>query len=192
MNKIYMFDVDGVLADFDLAFTMLAHNMFGTPISSTVEQKEWSFRTILSSMEQSAVWDVLKKTSQWWISLDPLVSTNTFMRINHLCTHNEVYFITNRMHDITAPGIQTQAWLIMNGITFQPRVVVTKDKGEACKILNIDYSLEDNWGNACAIHWMSDTKSYLIERRYNSAARGIIPGGITRVRSVDDFLGLTE
>ena len=187
-----MFDMDGVLADFDFGFTTLAHRMYGTPLSSTIVKKEWSFRNTLTNKEQFAVWDVLKNTPQWWTSLDPLVSTNTFARINSLCKHNEVYFITNRRHDITAPGIQTQAWLIMNGITFNPRVIVTKDKGEACKIMKIDYSLEDNWGNACAIHWMSQTKSYLIERRYNSASWGIIPEGITRVQTVLDFLDLTE
>ena len=192
MNKRYMFDVDGVLADFDLAFTTLAHKMFGTPIISTVDQKEWSFQTILSTKEQSAVWDVLKNTLQWWASLSPLVSANMFMRINNLCARNEVYFITNRMHDISAPGVQTQSWLQEYGIYRSPRVLVTKDKGEACKVLNIDYSLEDNWGNACAIHWMSKTKSFLINRRYNEKARGIIPEGITRVQTVVDFLDLTE
>jgi len=193
VNKRYMFDVDGVLADFDLAFTTLAHKMFGTPIISTVDQKEWSFRTILSTKEQSAVWDVLKNTPQWWASLEPLVSPNTFMKINYLCRHNEVYFITNRMHNLSSPGVQTQEWLIAYGITRNPRVIVTKDKGEACKVMNIDYSLEDNWGNACAIHWMSEgTKSFLINRRYNEKARGIIPEGIIRVDTVVDFLDRTE
>ena len=193
MNKIYMFDVDGVLSDFDLAFTTLAHRAYGTPITSTVSQKDWSFRNILNAKEQSVIWDILKNTPQWWTSLLPMVSPSTFIRINSLCAHNEVYFITNRMHDITAPGIQTQAWLIMNGITFQPRVVVTKDKGEACKILKVDYALEDNWGNACAIHWISEgTKSFLINRRYNEKARGIIPENIVRVDTVVDFLDIVR
>ena len=190
--KRIMFDVDGVLADFDLAFTTLAHKMFGTPISCTVAQREWNFRNILTNKEQSAVWDVLKDTPQWWASLDPLVSEHTFARINELCVHNEVYFITNRIHNISPPGVQTQAWLLTHGITHSPRVVVAKDKGEACKIMNIDYSLEDNWGNVCAIHWMSKTKSFLINRRYNEKARGIIPEGIIRVNTVIEFLERTE
>ncbi len=192
MNKRYMFDVDGVLADFDLAFTTLAHKAYGTSITSTVSQKDWSFRNILNAKEQSVIWDILKDTPQWWASLNPLVPANTFIRINDLCARNEVYFITNRMHNLSAPGIQTQSWLQEHGIYRSPRVLVTKDKGEACKILNIDYSLEDNWGNACAIHWMSKTKSFLINRHYNWESRKIIPEGITRVGSVIEFLERTE
>ncbi len=191
--KRYMFDVDGVLTNFDLAFTTLAHKTYGTPISSTITQKTWNFRNILSAKDQSVIWDILKDTPQWWTSLESLISVQSFLRINDLCKDNEVYFITNRTHNLSSPGVQTQEWLIAYGITRNPRAIVTKDKGEACKVMNIDYSLEDNWGNACAIHWMSEgTKSFLINRRYNEKARGIIPEGIIQVDTVVDFLDRTE
>ena len=188
MNKIYMFDVDGVLADFDLGYTSLAHRVFGTPIQTTVTQMEWNFRSILTNKEQSTVWDILKNTSHWWETLVPLVDYDTFREINKLGRVNDVYFITNRMHNLHSPSHQTRAWLEAQGI-IHPQVVVTPFKGETCKLLGVDSSLEDNWGNACAIHWMSDkTRSFLVRRFYNHQAESLIPKNITWVSSVDQFL----
>ena len=192
MSKVLMFDVDGVLADFGGAFTFLANKMFGTPIRSAVNQKEWNFRSVLTNKEQSAVWHNLKNYPHWWEILAPLVDREVMGQINSLCLTNEVYFITNRTHNLTPPGVQTQRWLQENGINHSPRVVVTANKGEACKVMKVDYALEDNWGNACAIHWMSDTKSFLINRHYNKEARGIIPEGITRVETVLEFIEAIE
>ena len=187
MSKVIMFDVDGVLADFDLAFTFLANKIFGTPISCTFDQKEWNFRTILTNSQQSRVWVVVKNTPYWWENLASLVDQKIMRQINALCLNNEVYFITARTHSWTPLGVQTQRWLMEQGIE-HPRVVVTADKGEACKILKVNYALEDNWGNACAIHWMSGAKSFLINRHYNEKARGIISEGITRVGTVLEFI----
>jgi len=103
-----------------------------------------------------------------------------------------VYFLTNRFSNITPPGEQTVSWLKRHGIS-NPRVIVSSKKGEICSAVKADFSLEDNWGNACAIHWMAEgCRSFLIERRYNEKARDVIPQGITVVKKVDEFLDAVE
>lgn len=188
MNII--FDLDGVLADFDLGFTVVANKLFGTPINNTFEQKEFSFRDLLSAKQQAEVWRVLMDAPDWWRGLTALVSGSVFLAIDHLTHSNEVYFVTNRMHHKVPAGEQTVAWLQDHGLS-SPRVIVSAAKGEVARAVKADFALEDNWGNACAIHWMAgqpQCRVFLIERRYNEIARRVIPEGITRVKRVEEFI----
>jgi len=190
--KTIIFDVDGVLADFDYAFTLLGNSLFGTPISCTGIQPEWNFRNCMTSAQQSVVWDYLRKTPEWWCTLQSLVSSEVFHQINLLSLMYEVYFVTSRVHDCSPVGEQTVSWLRNQGI-HNPRVVVSSKKGEVASAVEANYAIEDNWANACAIHWMTDKPQcqvFLIEREYNKEARKIIPSNIKIVRTVADFLGV--
>lgn len=192
-TKVILFDMDGVLANFITAFTTLGNKLFGTPIVDNQEHPSWDFRDSLTSEQQSEIWGVLRNTANWWASLSSLVSAEVFERIEDLTYWYEVYFVTHRMHDVYFPaGEQTIRWLHDYGI-LHPRVIVSPNKGEIAKAVGADYSIEDNWENACAIHWMvKRCKSFLIERRYNEEAREIIPPGIIRVKTVEEYLDYVE
>jgi len=190
--KTIVFDVDGVLANFITAFTALGNWFFDTPIIDNFEQPSWNFRDSLTADEQNIIWERLRHTPEWWDSLASLVSIRVFLRISDLTLRHEVYFLTNRFSEMRPPGEQTVSWLKRHGIS-NPRVIVSSRKGEICSALNADFSLEDNWGNACAIHWMAGRcRSFLIERRHNEKAREIIPQGITVVKKVEEFLDYIE
>ncbi len=185
-----IFDVDGVLADFDLAFTSLAHTLFGTDTSNTHQQRDWNFRNVMTAQQQVETWDVLMTTPNWWGSLNSLVVNSVFEQINELTDIHELYFVTHRMHYVTPAGEQTVIWLQDRGIT-NPRVIVSGKKGEVARAVGATHAIEDNWGNACAIHWIADNpqcKVFLLNRRYNEKARLIIPPNIMRINKIEEFI----
>jgi len=186
--KTIVFDVDGVLADFSYAFTGLAEKLFGTIQISDLTQDSWDYVELMTPSQRIEVWDVLKETPDWWTTLLPIVPDHIFIWINDLTINNEVYFLTNRFSHSSPPGKQTMNWLKTQGIS-NPRVIVSSRKGEIVSAIKADFAIEDNWSNACAIHWMADgCRTFLIKRGYNEMARKIIPKGIKLVDKVGDFL----
>ena len=190
--KTIVFDVDGVLADFSKTFTALGAQIFKTPQVSDLTQVTWEYTDLMSAEQRTWVWKVLRETPEWWTTFSPLVSPEDFLRIEFLTVHNEVYFVTNRFSNRRPPGEQTLTWLKCQGIS-DPRVIVSSRKGEIARAVKADYVLEDNWSNACAIHWMAEgCRTFLIKRGYNEEARKVIPEGITVVESVGEFLDQIE
>lgn len=194
MHKVIQLDMDGVLADFSLGFTTLGHELFGTPIVTCTEQVTWNFRFGLTPEQQDETWRRLQLTDNWWRSLEPLVDSWVLNRIQNLSLQYDVYFVTNRLSGMTPAGIQTVHWLNEHGI-FNARVLVSKHKGEAARLLGTTHSLEDNWDNAGYIHCIADSpqvKSYLLNRPYNRALRGQTGDKFTRLDSVEEFLAIVE
>jgi len=190
MKGVIIFDVDGVLADFDKGFTTIGSVLYGTPISTVQDQPEYNFRHCMDRKQQDRCWDYLKHSPNWWATLDPIVSIEEWVEINDLCYRYEVYFVTHRMHELTPAGEQTRVWLQSCGVR-HPRVIVSSKKGEIARAVKATHAIEDNWGNACAIHWMAESpqcKVFLIERRYNEAARQIIPVRINPIETVGQFI----
>ncbi len=187
-TKVVIFDIDGVLADFDLAFTTLAHKLFDTPVVTCFGHHSWNFRTLMTDAQQSETWEVLKEEDGWWDRLECLCTPHEMYRLAALCDVAEVYFVTHRMHNVTPVGEQSVMWLQIHGID-NPRVIVSSRKGEIASAVCADYAIEDNWGNACSIHWMAEKcKTFLIARPYNEEARKIIPPNITVVNTISQYL----
>lgn len=191
--KTIVFDIDGVLADFSFAFTTLKQKIFGTgKIISDLTQTSWDYTEIMTPHQRTEVWHVLKETHSWWTTLLPLVPESIFVWIDNLTINHEVYFLTNRFSHMNPPGEQTITWLKKMGIS-DPRVIVSSRKGEIISAVKADFAIEDNWSNACAIHWMAEgCQTFLIKRGYNEEARKIIPKGIKVVHQVGEFLEQIE
>lgn len=197
-RKVIMFDVDGCLADFVLGFTMLAHDLFGTAIVGTEDQPSWNFRTwgLLTRDQENETWKLLRGDSTWWARLKPMISDETFRRINLLKQAHEVVFCTNRSSSASPPGWQTALWLEQHGI-LRPSVIVSNKKGEIARAIGATHALDDKIENAWAIHWISDspqTKSFLVDRTYNriQALPEVGPSGVIRVNTVEEFLDKVE
>lgn len=195
-QRVIMFDVDGVLADFNASFTLEGHLLFGTKIFSDAEQLDWNYEDegAMNKEQRTKAWEVVKNTPLWWFRLCPLVLEETFHRINGLQTRHEVLFVTNRVSHCEPPGWQTKLWLKKHGIEL-PSVVVTKKKGQQAEVAGADFSLEDKIENAWAIHWISDrpqTRSYLIQRPYNQLEGRHFGPRLQRVATVDEFLDIVE
>lgn len=184
-----MFDLDGVLADWILAFTALANQIQPgcIPVWQGDECPHWLGREHFTPPEMyDEAWRVLLDTPCWWETVPPLVSKDVFQRVNRLCMSQEVYFITDRHHNRGGALKQTANWLTAQGISW-PFVVLTGEKWEACRVLKIDFSLEDRWENALDITTNSPrTRSFLLDRLYNRERVG------PRVKTVRDFVDFVE
>lgn len=187
-HRNIMFDVDGVLADFVLAFTTLANAMFPeVPITSTAEQESWVGFRGMTQKQIGKVWERLKDDTSFWLTPRPLVTPEDFRRIAELSDLDNVYFVTSRVGVFAKE--QTADWLMDYGIV-RPTVVICKNKGEFAKAVEIKYSIEDKASNASCIAWITqdETQSYLLDRPYNQVAPEFMASSVVRVPSVSEYL----
>ena len=190
--KRMMIDVDGVLADFIKGFTMLAWTMFGTPVQSVFEKQRWHGFDGLDGKQVDEVWRRINESPTFWESLPLCVTPEEMQELDDLTAEADVYFVTNRGSSKLAKR-QTENWLIANGIE-EPTVIVSGKKGEVCRALDINYSLEDKAANADCITWLTDnrTKSFILTRPYNSGVHAPHSSKVQRVPSVREFLAQVQ
>ncbi len=182
-----MFDMDGVLADFMSGFTKIAHDMFGYAECRTENQVRWDFDH-MKDTHVAAIWKEIKSSRTFWATLPSLISGNEHLRLADLCVERDVYFVTAR------PGLQarrqTSEWLNQYDID-DPAVIVLPTlatKGEMANALGASYSIEDKAGNAVCISYMSEAKSYLIDRPHNRFNPVALGSKVRRVTSVSQYL----
>jgi hypothetical protein len=142
-GPIVMFDVDGVLAEFILGFTTLAHDMFpDVPITTTPEQPKWDGFPGMTREQVNLVWREIEKSNKFWAELPALPIPHG--DICDLQLRAQVYFVTNRKGLNVVE--QTKRWLWNNGIEC-PDVMAAGLKGEIARGLNANYMLDDKAGN---------------------------------------------
>lgn len=195
--KVVMFDIDGVLADFVLAFTALAKTKY--PNVKVVSHRvitNWYFSEAMPREQFDDVsLNEIKKSSRFWEEL-PLclnVTTEDLGRIQRLNELHRVYFVTSRIESGNTLQ-QTRWWFFRHGIT-PPNVIMSNKKGEVARVLQADYAIDDKWDNAHCIHWLSDspqTKSYLIDRPYNRMPTIVGAQRVRRIQTVKQFLDDVE
>ena len=192
--KTFVVDIDGVLADFILGFTKLAAIKHpDIPVYSALQQKSWDGFAGMSETQITQTWERVLKSPNFWQDLPTLASPATFTWLNKLNLQAQVYFATNRVGK--DPLYQTKQWLQSHGI-FEPNVVVTKRKGEFCRVVNATYAIDDKADNASAIAWLSEREGYpartipfLLTRPYNQYDERMVGSKyVMRVNTFDEFL----
>lgn len=190
------FDMDGVLSNFDTAFSAIANKLFGTPIihPSAVKAWDWHLWYPLSHEQIDELWEqITKREMNFWLQHKPLVSPWTMESINLLSGKVPVYFITSRPQ---TPGMlveaQTRGWLLASGIV-GAQVLVTSRKGITCQGLGITHVIDDKFTNCLDMAKNGRSKSYLLMREHNKEFPSIFPnyfrsGEIQIVESVEDYL----
>lgn len=184
-KKIIQFDVDGVLADFILAFTMRGNEMYGTPISQSNDQPYWDGFPGMTKKHISGVWDSINNDDGFWSSMRCLVSIPTMLRINALVTQHDVYFVTARR--TRNAKRRTQGWLEHHGI-YNPTVIISPAKGEVARALEVTHAIDDKAGNAICVQHLSEAQSYIIDRKYNQFPHDTVGTKVKRVKTVEEFL----
>ena len=182
---IYIFDVDGVLANFRHGYNKVCAERFGTPMEYEVVQ--WDTNPPGLTREQEATaWLHIQKTPAWWVSLDPLISQDTFHKIDELVDYHDVYFVTNRYGPFVKR--QTEDWLKHFGI-WRPTVIISKDKGDVAHALRADVLIDDKAGNVVAVQYLSrKTKPFILDAPYNRWDSTVVGTKVVRVSSVEEFL----
>ena len=193
-----VWDVDGVLADFCLGFTLLANELYGTQVLTSYECKTWGWsdgQGGLTKEVMDGTWKYIKHSSYYWQDLPPLATKKEFGGIEKMAQNNIMipYFITAR------PGIhaqqQTAIFLTQHGITF-PTVILaypgvdmapSSVKGGLCKYLGAQLAIDDNVGNIEDIAKNSPTIPFIRSLPYNEHYTCS-----TRVEDVTQFLDVVE
>lgn len=138
-------DCDGVLADFTQGFRSLSKRMFNKPDDSVV-QTEWGFGSVgISEIEESAVWEVIRATTDWWLTLERMPDT---LLLPRLCQEHNVSFVTSRVrtagHSVRE---QTAMWLQKRFGIAGAKVVISHEKGQAATKLALQYMIDDKPSN---------------------------------------------
>ena len=159
-------DVDGVLADFIWSFTQVATELgVMTGRFRTSDQQEWSFPCDVNS-----VWEEVKGRWNWWMTLEPIATTDEISALNKAIGEHDVYFITSRprTRGLSAER-QTHHWLTSIGLqAAHASVIATRagSKGALCKALDIEAVLEDCPANLEDL-WHHDITAYARRQQYN-------------------------
>jgi uncharacterized HAD superfamily protein len=185
-QKPVIFDVDGVLADFSVAFTALASAMFpGFEITRATDQATYHWQG-LDKKQVNEVWRAIDVIPGFWESLPPLVDEYTFAQLHELTLSRPVYFVTARPDRAKA---ETEWWLEGQG-AHRATVITTKRKGEFAKAVGAGFCIEDKPSNASMVAWLTDgeTKSYLLDRPYNRVSTELLASDVTRIYTVNEYL----
>lgn len=180
-------DVDGVLADFVKGFYDAARYYIpNLPMITTYEQETWNGWAGIPGNIQSTIWREIEESKVWWYELDALptlAERESLLGLDYTDGLN-MYFVTSR------PGkyakFLTERWIRSYCNIVHPTVIVAKNKAAIAKLLNIDFSIEDNGPNAEKIAEVirKPCQSFLIDRPYNNK----YPYRATRVKTLGEFL----
>lgn len=181
---ITVWDIDGVLADFCLAFSGLGNKYFGTPVISTYQHTVWDEFPGMTALMVDHCWEHVNKNPSFWGELTPLVGKQTFLDIDELSLTGRVYFATNRKNG----KYETERWLKGYGVT-NPTVVLTPRKGEFARAVGATYLIDDKSGNSIyTAYHTPGCNSYILDRAYNRFDAGVIGSRVRRVTSVEQFI----
>jgi hypothetical protein len=180
-------DCDGVVFDFVGQFYKVANPMFGTSFSGP--QLTWDFEDEFSPEQVDKVWDEIKRTKNFWMTLRPMPGTKYLQYLRDKSA--ELFFITSRM-DTAGMGVREQScWALRNwfGITYPTVIVVEKpgQKKSIAQALELDSFIDDKRATIIDMH-EAGLRSYAHLAPYNSSKP--FPEGVLPVETLDEFLQL--
>ena len=209
-------DMDGVLADFGLAFHDVERRLFGSPgidegQPETEEQEQAAAvgagrgaAEDVPAGDRSAhevrrrrdlIWKTIQSTPDFWNTLKP-IDASAVRRIHALMLQHgwEVFFITQRPNtDGRTVQRQTQQWLVAQGFDWPSVLVLGGSRGAAAGALRLDYLVDDTLMNCVAVRSESIARTILIVRDGDepmvASAR---KAGIGTVTSVAEALDILE
>lgn len=154
-------DLDGVCANFTKKFSQFCNEIYGAKCyivedNSSLKDWHWHHWYPIKEIEVQHVWEEIKKTRDFWTSLELLNRGQWEYFIDKIGKSNNinVYFITTREETIGMTATKQSAlWLEMNKWT-QPFVIKTKMKEKFIEDLNIEFFIDDKAEN------LIDIKTY--------------------------------
>ena len=165
-------DIDGVLANFNVAFAKLLQKLSGRTLvdPESINPTEWHWPQAIgyTSKEIDACWRDIQTSSGFWAGLAPLPNVSYFLWALKRSAH-DVYFATAR------PGLsakhQTEVWLAHHGYSL-PTVLITEQKWVIAKALKFDAYIDDNRGNCLDVALTGGTRVYMPRAGYNRGEVG--------------------
>lgn len=153
-------DIDGILADFNLAIDELCDGKVGDP-------HDWNNPILCKKFEE------VKRDPNFWLSLKPMISPKDIPFEAHC-------YITSRSIDVSI----TKQWLDANGFPDAPiySVGIGESKIDVAKKSGIDYFIDDYTKNFIELN-RAGICTFLMDRSYNQK----INAGYKRIQNFEDF-----
>lgn len=196
MTQHIAIDIDGVVAHFAPAFITLANAQFGLYIPQFTEGEEprewdWHRSVGLSDAQNSALWQHILATPDFWDTLEPYPDSDRAVRaVGALQDAGaEVTFITARPRTARQVTIE---WLASVGFTFpQVLMVPAEQKLAVVQALRCDTLIEDAPLTLVAMQDLARTRydfnAIGVRRAYNASAEPATPA-VVWVNSLSEAL----
>lgn len=186
--KIVGCDLDDVLADFMAKFIDMASERFGIPEDKVLRPIDWAWSNMGWSKEQeSALWQQLHDTKNFWMSLDVLPGVTPAL-VQELSWKTKMYFPTARAQSIGADvSIQSAAWLNQKFHVNFPTVVVSNEKGPLAAALKYDYFIDDRDKNCLEVKKARPECRVFIAQATHNQSFDNAAHGIERVSGFNEF-----
>jgi len=166
-------DIDGVIANFSKAFSLLLRDMYGNHLPIIENENEilyWDWEKWYPLEEPELyekAFEEINKSDNFWMQVELINEEhwNRFVKCFNVPEH-EVYFITSRTNGINLHH-QTVEWLSYHGWK-NPQVILSKQKHVIVDELKLDYFIDDNLSTLSSVSWYTDAKCYLYNYPHNA------------------------
>ena len=171
-------DLDGVLADMELALIRQAEQLFGVqppPVAASqpssmldlvpegaTDNAPIQHELHLTDHQRRVLWQTVRNTTNFWESLEE-IEPGCVARLAALATGRcwEIIFLTKRPSTTGATAqLQSQRWLEANGFRFPSVYVVTGSRGLIASALALDIVVDDTPENCIDV--AADSKARTI------------------------------
>lgn len=184
------FDIDGVLAHFDRAFSAFANRVFGEKrIPDDYVPGDWNWSDVITRDEERMLWKELRKEEKFWTGLAP---TEGAEQLNKwLRTYDgdfDLWYITAR-----APAgkrsisDQTKDWLYKHGLYYRTDGIIPVAKSPLkfpmLEGMGIEYFIDDHGETIVGAEKIPGLTACLLDRPWNQHVTVK-----NRVNSVKEFL----
>lgn len=204
-NKVIGVDVDGVLACFEDGYAPLLTKQTGIEFPRLGEDGWpdcwfWERKAGVKKEDEDKVWGQIGASDTFWYHLPANEGAYDFLSELSTLQHYEgtdVYFITHRSVGIKVKE-QTEDWLVEAGFEGFPTVLISQEKGTACKALRVTHYLDDKNENCLDVrdnawwHKKGDegkvfTSGYMLAKGWNEKIP-LIP----RLSTLSEFLTIIK
>lgn len=165
-------DIDGTINENFPIITELAHTYFNRPVP--IDRWQWDLAKVFEVSPEEI--DQFWQTYEQVLYETPGPKTDAVKYINKLSESHNITIITARGESFRQI---TENWLQSHGITYH-RLIMTREKRQACALMNIDIMVEDA---PEFIDMCEDIPVLLFDYPYN---KGINKENIIRVETWKD------
>lgn len=169
-----VFDIDGVLANFEKNVVLVANNLWPGKLPYNYVPQDWDYSDKFIKEDWAKVWEQIKLIPDFWLRQPPIPDAIlAFKKFRKQHPEVPIYFITARMATGGNSAVyQTQLWLMKYGlITYKEAnnvIAVNKpvEKLKHLKELNIDIMIDDH-GPTVKAQNEAGVKTYLLRQPWN-------------------------
>jgi hypothetical protein len=187
-----IYDVDGVFANFILAFNQQALKLSpGCLESEDIVPTSWNWDEELPREVFEATIKSLPLIENFWTALKPFQENCDLMNLWLNSSLNDIYFVTSRFgtpgHSVTW---QTRTWierflgLNPTGFSVVATTGTSYRKAQFARSVGAEFSIDDKPGNVRKMNVIEGHVSYLLDRPYNQHADDLDE---FRVKTVAEF-----